>query len=81
MEFSIFFFDFLEIEKTFKNKKGVIFEFMFKSQFLLNSVGYFLKKMKFDEIVIRYKSRISSTCMQKANAVGGFLDVKSPLFR
>ena len=29
-----FFFDFLEIEKTFENKKGVIFKFMFKSQFL-----------------------------------------------
>ena len=40
-----FFFDFLEIEKTFENKKGVIFEFMSKSQFLLNYVGYFLKKM------------------------------------
>ena len=26
-----FFFDFLEIEKTFENKKGVIFEFMSKS--------------------------------------------------
>ena len=26
-----FFFDFLEIEKTFEHKKGVIFEFMFKS--------------------------------------------------
>ena len=39
-----FFFDFLEIEKTFENKKGVIFEFMSKSQFLLNYVGYFLKK-------------------------------------
>ena len=41
----IFFFDFLEIEKTFENKKGVIFEFMVKSQFLFNSIGYFLKKM------------------------------------
>ena len=29
-----FFFDFLEIEKTFENKKGVIFEFMSKSQFI-----------------------------------------------
>ena len=38
------FFDFLEIEKTFENKKGVIFEFMSKSQFLLNYVGYFFKK-------------------------------------
>ena len=28
-----FFFDLLEIEKTFENKKGVIFEFMFKPQF------------------------------------------------
>ena len=33
--------DFLEIEKTFENKKGVIFEFMVKSQFLFNSIGYF----------------------------------------
>ena len=40
----IFFSRFLEIEKTFENKKGVIFEFMSKSQFLLNYVGYFLKK-------------------------------------
>ena len=39
-----FFFDFLEIEKTFENKKDVLFEFMSKSQFLLNYVGYFLKK-------------------------------------
>ena len=36
-----FVFDFLEIEKTFENKKDVIFEFMSKSQFLLNYVGYF----------------------------------------
>ena len=38
------FLDFLEIEKTFENKIGVIFEFMSKSQFWLNYVGYFLKK-------------------------------------
>ena len=36
--------DFLEIEKTFENKKGAIFEFMVKSQFLFNSIGYFLKQ-------------------------------------
>ena len=41
-----FFFDFLEIEKTFENKKGVIFKFMSKSQFLLNYVGYFFKKLQ-----------------------------------
>ena len=40
----IFFLDFLEIEKTFENKKGVIFEFMSKSQFLLNYVGYLVQK-------------------------------------
>ena len=40
------FFDFLEIEKTFVNKKGVILEFVSKSQFLLNYVGYFLKKLQ-----------------------------------
>ena len=38
------FLDFFEIEKTFENKKGVIFELMPKSQFLLNYVGYFFKK-------------------------------------
>ena len=27
------FLDFLEIEKTYENKKGVVFEFMSKSQF------------------------------------------------
>ena len=35
------FLDFLEIDKTFENNKGVIFRFMFKSQFLFNYVGYF----------------------------------------
>ena len=40
----IFFLDFLEIEKTFESKKDVTFELMVKSQFLLNYVGYFLKK-------------------------------------
>ena len=39
------FLDFLEKEKTFENKKGVIFKFLSKSQFLLNYVRYFLKKM------------------------------------
>ena len=41
-----FFIDFLEIEKTFENKKGVIFKFMSKSQFLLDYVGYFLNKLQ-----------------------------------
>ena len=41
-----FFFDFLEIENTFENKKGVIFEFMFNSQFLLISIGYFFLKLQ-----------------------------------
>ena len=41
----IFFLDILEIQKTFENKKGVFFEFMPKPQFLLNYVGYFLKKI------------------------------------
>ena len=40
-----FFFDFLEIEKTFVNIKGVFFELTAKSQFLLNDIGYFKKKM------------------------------------
>ena len=37
--------DFLEIEKFFENKKGANYELMVKSQFLLNYVGYFKKKM------------------------------------
>ena len=37
-------FYFLKIEKTFVNKKGANFEFMAKSQFLLNYIGYFSKK-------------------------------------
>ena len=40
-----FFFDFLEIEKIFEYKKGVIFEFMVKSQFSFNSIGYFSTKI------------------------------------
>ena len=36
--------DFLEIEKIFEKKKGVNYEIMAKSQFLLNSDVYFSKK-------------------------------------
>ena len=42
----MFFFDYVEIEKTFENKEGVIFELMVKSQFLLNSMGYFSTKLQ-----------------------------------
>ena len=38
--------DFLEIEKTFVNKKGATFQFMAKSQFSLNYIGYFSKKLQ-----------------------------------